>query len=77
MLAFNGRLDFQGFPKLLLRKTGPVSLSIPALTHPRKPTNGILHLKTRWWQLKYFGIFTPKIGEMIHFEGHMFSFLGW
>ena len=27
---------------------------------------------TGWWQLKYFLIFTPKLGEMIKFEGCIF-----
>ena len=30
--------------------------------------NGRLLYRTRWWQLKYFFIFTPKIGEDSHFD---------
>ena len=26
---------------------------------------------TRWWHLKYFGIFTPIPGEMIQFDEHI------
>ena len=29
-----------------------------------------------WWQLKYFFIFSPKIGEMIQFDEHIFQ-MGW
>ena len=28
------------------------------------------------WQLIFFGIFTPKIGEMIQFDKHIFQ-MGW
>ena len=28
---------------------------------------------TRWWQLKYFFMFTPKIGEDSNFDEHIFS----
>jgi len=28
---------------------------------------------TGWWQLKYLFIFTPKIGEMIQFDDHIFQ----
>ena len=27
----------------------------------------------RWWFQTFFGIFTPKIGEMIHFDEHIFQ----
>ena len=28
---------------------------------------------SRWWQLKYFVMFTPKLGENSHFDEHIFS----
>ena len=28
---------------------------------------------SRWWQLKHFFIFIPKIGEMIQFDEHIFQ----
>ncbi len=31
---------------------------------------------TRWWQLKYFFMFTPKIGEDFEFDEHIFQ-RGW
>ena len=33
-------------------------------------------LQTRWWQLKDFLMFIPKIGEMIQFDDHIFQ-MGW
>ena len=30
----------------------------------------------RWWQLKYFFILTPNLGEMIQFDEHIFQ-MGW
>ena len=29
-----------------------------------------------WWQLKYFFMFIPKIGDMIQFDNHIFQ-MGW
>ena len=31
---------------------------------------------SRWWQLKHFFMFIPKIGEMIQFDEHIFQ-MGW
>ena len=51
---------------------GPMVLFFP-LGMGRPLNNQII---TRWWQLKYILIFTPKIGEMIQFDEHIFQ-LGW
>ena len=32
--------------------------------------------RSGWWQFKYFLIFTPKMGEMIQFDEHIFE-MGW
>ena len=32
--------------------------------------------KPRWWKLKYFFMFTPKIGEDSQFDEHLFQ-MGW
>jgi len=45
-----------------------------SVKRPEHTTGGLGHQKaqnhgkTRWWQLKYGLIFTPKIGENSHFD---------
>ncbi len=62
--------EILGNPKSLRKRKRPL----------KWPKDGCIFEKEkyvpRWWQLKYFFMFTPKIGEDFQFDEHIFQ-MGW
>ena len=62
--------------RMIMFKWGP---EVGVVRTNQKKTSEEVHPPkfTRWWQLKDFGIFSPKIGEeWTQFDEHIFQ-MGW